>query len=379
MIHPNVFHGLYLLVALVLFSCGKSSSGGGSNNESYAFVLLDSFQVDYPKEIHGAAFQDSLGVFYNFRDGSFTAFDRSGEIVMAKIFPAEGEDALGYVSGLKMKSPSSILVQTLLGEIALLGDSLNLLEKVLLPFDAGTPNLRSNIKSLDIHGDEVFLYYPGRGGRNPLEKGYFKENRILERINLQTGEMVPVFNLAPESKFNQDLYFEEPYLYVAIHETAVYVAFDNEPIIYRYQLGDTDALPTVIPLHAARFLEVSGQPIPLGNIEGVYPGLIEGIFPFESGIAVVYGEGLDKKEVEKLATLSPKYVKSQQKNWLKIYDNEKGWDGEIPIPAKVAALLGFDNPEKEFFALRNEELFGATLDAVTIYRCRIVKLGEGIN
>lgn len=379
MIHPNLFHGLHFLVALVLFSCGRSSSGGGSDNESYAFVLLDSFQVDYPKEIHGAVFQDSLGVFYNFREGSFTAFDKNGDIVMEKIFPEEGEGALGYVSGLKMKSPNSILIQTLQGEIALLGDSLNILKKVLVPFAAATPNLRSNIKSLDIHGDEVYLYYPGRDGKNPLEKGYFKENRILERINLQTGEMVPVFTLAPDSKFNQDLYFGEPYLHVAIHETAVYVAFDNEPVIYRYQLNDIDVLPDVIPLHAAQFIEVSGQPIPLGNIEGVYPGLIEGIFPFETGIAVAYGEGLDKEAVEQLATLNPKYVKSQQKNLLKIYDHEKGWSEEVQLPAKVAALLGFDKPEKEFFALRNEELFGANPHSVTIYRCRIEKLVEGLN
>ena len=360
-------------LCLLLLSCSDNESVS-SNGPAYDIVLVDSFQVDYQAAIHVSAFRESNGIFYNFREGSFTLFDTKGTVLRKKYFPSDGANALGYVSGMKIKSDGSILFQTLQGEIGVLDDSLELVEKVIFPFPSVTPNLRSNIKSLDITGDDVLVYYPGRNGKNPLEKGYFKNSKLLEKINITTGELSSVLTLSPDSKFNQDLYFEEPYLHVSIWGDRLYIAFDNEPLIYKYDLNNLDALPITIPIHASKFIEVSGQPIPLGNVEGVIPGLIEGIFPFETGFAVAYSEGLEKTAVDKLSNLNPNYVKSAQKNLLKIYHDKKGWSKETPLPQNVAAILGFENPSEDFYALRNEGLFEGKSDEITVFRYRLTEI-----
>jgi hypothetical protein len=356
-----------LLLLFGLFSCGDRLSTTFVDPK-YQIVTLDSVQVEFHNDIHVAAFHNRKGIFYNFREGSFTVFDTSGSILIKKSFPSEGSDGLGYVSGMKMKPDGNILLQTLQGEIVILDDSLELVDKVVFPFASGTPNLRSNIKSLDIIGNEAYIYYPGRHGQNPLEKGFFRNSKLLEKVNLTTGELTSVLSLSPDSKFNQDLYFEDPYLHVSIWGDRLYFAFDNEPVIYEYDLNNTNALPITIPLLPTKFLEVSGLPIPLGNVDGIYPGLIEAIFPFDRGFAVAYTEGLEKASVDKLTNLNPKYVKSLQRNLLKIYDHEKGWSGEIPISRNVAAILGFDNPLEVFYALRNEELFNNEPGKITLYR-----------
>ena len=362
-----------LVLPLVLHSCGDPTTNAAFG-PGYEIVLLDSFHIDYPSDIHVTDFQGSKGILYNYKEGSFTLFDTTGTVLRKKYYPSEGQNALGYVSGIKMKPNGTILLQTLQGEIALLNDSLELVEKVLFPFASITPNLRSNVKSLDMTENEVYVYYPGRNGQNPLNKGYFKKSNLLEKIDLTTAELVSSFNLSPDSKFNQDLYFEDPYLHVSISGDRLYLVFDNEPLIYEYDLRNPNALPVTIPLLPSKFIEVSGQPIPLGNVDGVYPGLIEGVFSFETGFAVTYGEGIEKAALDKLSNLNPNYVKSLQKNLMKIYDNEKGWSEEIPLPPTVAALLGFENPSEDFYGLRNEDLFDDNSGKITIYRYRLKEI-----
>lgn len=365
---------LLLLVAVFISLTNYSCKGPQSKpipDVEYALILVDSFQVDYSSDIHVTAFHGSRGIFYNFREGSLTLFDSSGSILRQVFLSSDGPNSLGYISGMKMKQEGKILLQTLHGEIALMNDSLELVEKFIFPFASVTPNLRSNIKSLDMVGDDIYIYYPGRNGQNPLDKGYFKKSQLLEKISLATGELTSVLKLSPESKFNQDLYFEDPYLHISIWEDRLYLAFDSEPLIYEYNLLDTDAVPTSIPLKPNKFIEVSGQPIPLGNLDGVYPGLVEGIFPFESGFAVAYVEGLEKETMEKLTNFNPKYIKSLQNNLLKIYHHETGWSNEITLPGKVAAILGFESPTADFYALRNEELFGNNNGKITIYRFKL--------
>ncbi|HSI77300.1 MAG TPA: hypothetical protein VK957_15480 [Lunatimonas sp.] len=357
---------------LAIFSCSGPQSQPFFAEE-YDLILVDSFQVDYSSQIHVTAFHGSQGVFYNFREGSLALFDTSGTILRQVFLPLEGPNSLGYISGMKMKPNGKILLQTLNGEIAILNDSLNLVEKVIFPFASVTPNLRSNIKSLDMVGKDVYVYYPGRNGENPLDKGYFKKSHLLEMISLATHELNSVLKLSPDSKFNQDLYFEDPYLHVSILGDRLYLAFDSEPSIYEYSLLKREDQPITIPLDPNKFIEVTGQPIPLGNLDGVYPGLIEGIFPFESGFAVAFGEGLDKGTMETLTNINPKYLKSKQRNLLKIYHNERGWSNEIALPTHVAAILGFEDPASDFFALRNEELFVGNSAKTTIYRFRLKK------
>lgn len=190
---------------------------------------------------------------------------------------------------------------------------------------------------------------------------------------MTTHELTSMLNLYPDSKFNQDLYFEDPYLHVSIWNDKLYLAFDSEPIIYEYNLQDLEAEPESIPLVPSKFIEVAGQPIPLGNLDGVYPGLIEDIFPSESGFAVVYGEGLEKETMETLPNANPKYLKSLQRNLLKIYHHKTGWSNEILLPKEVVAILDFENTTDDFYALRNEELFDGNSGTTTIYQFRLEK------
>lgn len=336
---------------------------------SFDLVKLDSIEIASPEAIHGISFNGNRGVVYNFLEGSLTLFDTTGAIIKEVIVPTDGSGSLAYIGGLKLKPNGQLLLQTVKGEIALMDEQLNLQRHFTMPFQPVLTNMRSNVKSMDIKDDDVYIYFPGRDGGNPFERDYLKNNHLLEKVTLSTGATTASLKLPPESKFQQEAYFDIPYILVAIRDNVLHFALDNEPFVHLYDLNNQEELIASIPLDAKKFVEVEPKVIPLGNTEGVLPALIDGIFPLEDGFAVSYGEGLKKEELDHVATPNPQYLKSAQNNILKIYREGLGWSNEVVLPDEIAEVLNFEGVGLPFYALRNNVPLGISeTNTLTIYR-----------
>ncbi|WP_155907469.1 hypothetical protein [Lunatimonas lonarensis] len=366
------------LLFLCIAVCCKRTGVETESSSSWKLVKIDSFTVNYTKEIHGVAFNGRTGVFYHFKDVSLTQFDNKGNLLGTAPVPEDGPEAMGYIVGMRYRPDGSLLLQSLNGEIGIMDSSLTLQRHLQMPFQSTLPTLRSNVKSLDSQGNDVLVYFPGRNGTNPFEKGYFKNNFLLEKIDLESGEVQPVFKLAPESKFQEDTYHDTPYVLIAVggHDEVLYV-LDNDPIIHRYVLRGNDVPSLSIPLEARKFIQVTPQPIPLGNMDGVYPGVIDGIHPITGGFAVTYGEGLTKEEVDNQRYADPRALKSIQRNVLKFYFYDKGWSDEIDLPREISEILYIEGPEGISYGLKNVAFGGSqTTNQVTIYKLAIESTGS---
>lgn len=346
--HSSLF---FLSLTAIGYACQPSQTKG----IIYDLIKTDSSQIDYMGEVHACDFHDGRGVIYNFRRRELVLFDSTGKILSQDTIPSEGPNSLSYISGLKILPDGNILANTLNGEIGVLNQDLQLNEKIIMPFPSGLSNMRSNVKIMDKWKDELFIHYPGRDGKNPYMKGYFKENKLLERINFTTGEARPFLELSPESQYQQDLYFEHPNVLLSIHENTLYFAFDNEPLIHLYNLEDNGGTKKTISLASQNFTQLEGQPIPVGNMEGsTVNGMIEGLYSFHGGVAVNFKEGINENALSKQgiqAVDDLALVQGLQNNILKIYHKDSGWSNEILLPNDIAYILNFESPEKPFYAL----------------------------
>lgn len=361
-----------VLIASLMSFCSPHSPAEDASTP-WELVKVDSFSVDYGKEVHGVAFDGQRGVFYHFKDVSLTQFDTTGTVLRATYVPEDGPDAMGYIVGMRYRSDGTLLLQSLNGEIGLLDSTLAPSQIFRMPFQPTLPTMRSNVKSMDSKGDEVYVYFPGRSGGSPYEKHYFKNNSVLEKIDLKSEDVRPAYKLALESKFQADTYHETPYILVSIGEKELYFVLDNEPLVHVYPLGSGDFPVQSIPLEAKKFIQVAPNPIPLGNMEGVYPAVIDGLFAIEEGFAVTYGEGLEKEVVERLPLADPRILKSQQRNLLKIYTHQSGWSSEIEIPNDISEIIHFTGKAELIYGMKNTSYQGVdAAGKVTIFKLALV-------
>jgi hypothetical protein len=355
----------------VLASCGKKE--GAETGIYFELEKIDSFKVAYTEELHGVAFSGTEGILYNFREGAFLKFDVQGNILEHKKIPQEGENSISYVGGLKMMPDGRTYLQSLKGEIGVLDQHLNLVQKLQMPFAPSLSDLRSNVKSMDIAEGKVYIYFPGRGGVNPYEKGFFKNNHLLERVDLETGNSTPFLHLPEISKYQEDLYFEHPFIFLSIHGDKIYFAFDNEPQIFIYQLQDGEFLES-IPLEASTFVELEGQILPLDQHSMKIAGMIDGLYAFENGVAVNYIEGISEETFLENQGNDPASYMNLQNHVLKIYLEGKGWSNEIIVPKDISYLLNFNSPQAEFYALKNEGELEENRSSLTFYKMKLSNL-----
>ncbi len=360
-----------IIFTALLFLTNCSSDQKSGSGMVFKLEITDSFQVAYSGQFHGIDFHDTEGILYNFREGSFHRFDIKGEILEENIIPREGPNSIAYIGGLKMMPDGLTYIQSLKGEIGILDRQLNLIEKFQMPFSPALSDLRSNVKSMEISEGKVYIYFPGRDGANPYEKGFFMKNHLLEKVDMETGGSSPFLQLPDGSKYHADLYFEHPFVFLSIFEDKIYFAFDNEPIIYVYRLDDGEFLED-IPIEASNFVELEGQVLPLDLTTIKIPGMIDGLYAFDDGVAVNYLEGITEETLKEDRGNDPHNGQiDSQSHILKVYHKEKGWSNEITIPMKISYILNFESPQKEFYALKNDPIPSTERSAVTFYKLRL--------
>lgn len=335
---------LFLPLLLVLFfSCNVNPK---DSDQQYTLEVVDTVKVDFNGDVHASDFRQGTGVAYNFRKSEFIKFDSSGNVLYSNTIPIEGPASIYHVNGLKILKNQDILVHSLKGEIGLLDSSLQLKGKYQMPFNNYSMELRSNIKIMDGWEDKIYVYYPGRDSKSPLFKNYFRENHLLEKVDIQKQKSEPFLKLAPDSQYQKDLYFEQPSILVAIRENILYLAFDNEPLIHLYDLENEGLWIETIPIDPERFVQIEGKPIPLDDEKIIKPALIKGIFPFENGLAVYYNEGLEKNAGNPIT----------DRQVFKMYQPATGWSNEMEIPVAASVLLNFESPGTAFYALTENNI-----------------------
>lgn len=368
---------LLLLCVLGAFSCENEE-----NRADIEFVLelvkIDSLQVDYLGEINSGEFANGKGLLHNNQSGEFILIDTTGKILTQKTIPQEGPGSLSWVGGMKMFPSGEVYVNTLVGEIGVIGQDLNLKRKIEMPFPPELRDMANNAKILDLWEDQLIIYYPGRDGISPYIPHFFKNHYLLEKVSLSTGEAVPFLKLAPTSKHHSDFHFERPFVLISRQDNVLYHVLNNEPLIHLHDLKKEGEWMESLDIQPARFVQYEGQDKPVGYISGkiMSAGRISGIFPFEQGITVYYSEGIDQEtfvnnelNLRKNLPLYPFF----DRKILKVFQHEIGWSNEIEVPKEIKLILNIGSPEKDFYAVRNDDILGEEKDFLTVYRMRLVK------
>lgn len=338
-------HSFFLaLIATLISSCG---SGNTDKKDRYEIAVMDTLSIPFEGEVHAADFSGNRGIIYNYRSGKYLAFDSTGTILVSNSLPPEGENGLFYVNGLKILPDGDVLAHSIKGEIGLLNQNLQLKEKMFMPFPNGAMDLKRNVQIMAKWEDDLLLFYPGRDNKSPYEKGYFRDNHLLEKVNMKTGNISPFLQLPPESKYQQDLHFEQPTPLISVKDNHLYLAFNKETLVHRYDLSKNEGRwEESIALETPDFVEIKGQSIPLGNDGSVLAeGEITGLFALNGGFAISYFEGLLQEPNHPPTTLP-----GQQLKW---YIPEKGWSEPLSLPFELLFLLNFDGIKKPFYAIIN--------------------------
>ncbi|SHN07930.1 hypothetical protein SAMN04488057_10697 [Cyclobacterium lianum] len=350
-----------LISGIISYSCG---SGTGDQEPGYQLLILDTLSIGFQGEIHAGDFRDGRGVIYNYRSGEYLTFDSAGSVLARNRIPAQGENGLFYVNALEFTDEGEILAQSINGEIGLLDQQLQLKEKIIMPFPNGSIELKRNVSTLQKWRDQLLLFYPGRDSKSPYQMGYYRDNHLLEKLDLSTGKSSPFLKLSPESQYQKNLHFEPPTALISVSGDQLYFAFNKEPLVHLYDLSGQGALQASVALEAKKFVQVEGQEIPLGNDGSVLAeGEITGLFALDNGFAVTYFEGLEN--LPNQPNTSPP---GQQ---LKIHDEKNGWTGSVELPIELLFVLNFEGPDLPFYGIINPVFTNNSTNTVKILKFQI--------
>jgi hypothetical protein len=370
---------LPVLFAILIFGFTGCTSGSHKTDPIvYTLEILDSIRVDYMGYPNIGEFKNGRGIIYDQKSTTIIAFDSIGNILSRNQFPEEGPGSLSWIGGIRIHSEDKIFVNTLKGEIGVLDENLQLMEKIPMPFPPELRDMRGNAKVFDFWEDYLYLYYPGRGGQNPYSRDFWKENNLLEQIDLSTGDTKGILKLPSQSKHQSDLFFEQPLPTVGIHQDKLYLHLDTETLIFIYDLEKDGEIIDVLDFKPSKYVQQEGQTERVGYVSGNYMsrGKSNNIFPVKDGLIIFYREGIAKDDFLNAGL-------NERENWykipdmerkvLKIYKDKSGWSNEIILPPKVGQILNIESLDKSFYGFRNDEYLGEEQEFVTLYKMKLIE------
>lgn len=373
----NFVYWLFLVLLLSLMGACNSNKGlREDNGSSYELVKVDSFAVDYLGEIDATAFAGDRTLLVDVERGEFLLVDTTGKILVQKNYPQEGPGSVAWVGGI-IKHEDHFYLNTLKGEIVVLNKDLTLDRKIEMPFPTESRDMKSNFPIMGIYQDDLYIHYPGRDGVSPYGEHYFRDNFLLEKVSLLTGNAQPYLNLPDSSEYQSELFHSRSFLSIRIAENKLYLVLDSEPKVHVYDL-EKDIWQASLNLHPGKFITIDPQPKPIrySQTSQLREGKIKAHFPFTGGVMVHYQEGIEQ-EIFQANELNKRenYYRYPffQNSILKLYHEENGWSNEILVPKEVQFIIDMVSPDRDFFALRNDEVLGQEADFLTMYRFRLVE------
>jgi hypothetical protein len=241
-----------------------------------------------------------------------------------------------------------------------------------------------NGNNIQVLGNQVFANISGRDidkwGAGGIE--YQQNARLIEVLDLTTGEFEPAIKFPKSSKFSSDekAYFDLLYFrQLAVTKDSLFLVFRNEPKIYGYPINDFGQTPSVKIIPFKNFIEnkpKSDKASDSFNIGDIFVGTINGIHYTENRQFLIdYLSGLSEEEFQKVNS-------ETGGNFSKIFEiaersNDGGFvlfDGSqlspiIEKPEILGTLNKYVSKDEIWFSLNFSE---AENDYSVIYKTRLV-------
>jgi hypothetical protein len=370
------FYSIPFLVIFIIWSIGCTSDSMNAEKPEYDLEIIDSIRVDYLGFPTVGEFNQGRGICYDYKTTTIIAFDTLGTILSKNQFPEEGPGSLSWIGGIRIHPDGNVFVTTLRGEIGVLDERLHLKEKIQMPFPPELKDMEGNPKVFDFWENYLFIYYPGRGGKSPYQRDFWKESTLLEQIDLSTGTSRGTLRLPRQSKHHSDLYYEQPYPKVGIQGDRLYLHLDTEHLIFVYDLGKDGEILEVLDFQPSKYVQLEGQTERVGYVSGNYMsrGRSNNLFPINEGLIITYHEGIAKDDFVN-AGLNKKEnwykIPDMERKVLKIYNEKSGWSNEIILPPKIGEILNIEALNKPFYGFRNDEYLDVEQEFVTFYKMRL--------
>ncbi|PZX50202.1 hypothetical protein [Algoriphagus chordae] len=374
----------YLLFScsiLLAFSCSapkNNEENQSLNSIVWELQILDSIQVDYLGNISTGDFSEGIGLIYDYTANTIVKIDYDGKVLTTQTFPKDGPNSISFISTIKIDPEGNPLISNHHGPFYKLNGDLTIQREIEMPFTSPPMGGLMDDKSLEFWQENILLYYTGRDDVGPFTENYLKEYFLLEKLNPTTGESSPLIRTPETSKFSTGKFYERPSISFTISENDLLLYFNNEPKIHRFNLLDSGSFIETIDLKPTKFIEAPElkDKYENYNYEKLVEGNVFGVFAEENQFVVHYSEGISEeiystqefdfpKDFPKLIDLNQSY--------LKVYNSEKGWSNEIPIPKKVYKIFAMEGLNQPFFALRNDEYLGEEQDYLTFYKLQLVQ------
>lgn len=372
----SILAGALLLVFLC--ACSKKSALEEDTLDlNFELEIIDSIQVDVMESITAMDFNKNHGVVYSYQNHQITIFDSDGKTVISKIYPKEGPGSVGFVTNLRFLDNGDILLYPFGNNLVLLDADLEIKKKLEMPFPAELHGAAYFQYMFAVHGENVFFFYPGRDGGNPYLNNFYKDFKILEKLNLKSGISEATYKLPLNSKYHSDLTYDYPTVILSAGNDKIYVALDTESFIHIYDPhSDTTALET-LDFEPHKFVQMPGEKSEIVSYYGkIYKGGIKNLFAVPNGVVVHYNEGIESDIYQRESLL-------EKENWpklpdfdrqkLKVYQENKGWSNEILIPPHIKAISGIIDLDNNFYGFRHDDYIGEEQDFITFYKLRLVR------
>jgi hypothetical protein len=372
---------LFLSIPFVLvFACGEKqeSSQEKSISNEWELVILDSIQVDYLGSVNGGEFRNGKGVIFDFKTNSLIEFDETGKILNQQSNPKEGPGAVIYPTTLRYDSLGKLYGMSFLSWLYEFNPDLSLKRQFEMPFLAISSDGMSFGRNFEPWNNHLIAWYPGRDGADQYNPFFFRDNFLLEKLNLTTGEAESIVRLPTTSRYTTDKYYERTALRFGIERNKLYLVLKNEPLIHSYDISDGFNYVQTITFSPSVFFDNGEHTKEYEYISGsrMQDGRISGFYPRVDGLFVTYREGISEDTFTQNELKDPKKFPKYsefQNHILKFMNTDSIWSNEIIIPNTIDHILNIESLYKPFYALRNDEYIGEEQEYITFYKLQLVQ------
>ena len=372
-----LFIGTVLLYSLC--ACSKNSANEDEQlGLNYELEIIDSIQVEVMERITAMDFNNGNGVVYSNQNNQITLFDADGKTLKSQTYPKEGPGSIVSVTNLRLLDNGNIVLYPSFGNRLIILDADLEMKKIIeMPFPSELRGSSYFRYMLAVHGGDVFLFYPGRDGGNPYRNNFYKDYKMLEKVNLQSGLSQATYKLPENSKYQSDLTYSYPNITVSAGNDKIYLALDTESLIHIFDpKSDSPALET-LDFKPQKFVQMPGEKAEYVNDYGkIYKGRVKNLFAIPNGVLVYYHEGIEGDIFQREALIErenwPK-LPDFDKEILKVYVEGKGWSNEVLVPPYVKAISGIHDLGNHFYVFRHDDYLGEEQDYLTFYKMKLVR------
>lgn len=367
---------LILAFCFLGFSCSEKSDSTVNSNE-WDLVIEDSIQVDYLGNIREGIFAEGYGVFKDSKNNALIKFDSTGKILIKKEFPREGPGSILFMESIHFDNGLYFGTSSFNG-IFKFSSGLELMEKLEMPFIGQGRGGPINLRNLEIWGNKILLWYPGRDEISPYQEHFFRDHMLLELFDPKTKNSVPLIRTPQTSKFSLDEFFIQPAIQFSVEGDSLYFTFNNEDQVHVFTLPDGKWIRSM-SFTPTEFKLFPGQNSPVTGPQrsSMREGRISGIYSNEKNLFLTYSGGIDSETFKQHQLAFPEnFHRSPEFNnyYLKIYSFDRGdWSNEMPISPRIDFILNIESTDQAFYALRNDDFLGEEQEYLTFYKLRLIQ------